>query len=123
MKVAVGVDVGKANLDVSVSEDSEARLDSTKVGISKLLKYLGEHDVTLVVCEATSGYERALVSRLRKDEVAIHVAHPNRVRAFAKACGFKAKTNHRDAQVLAWLHQILLDERGHLFEGLLCNIR
>ena len=104
MKVVVGVDVGKANLDVSVSEGSVLRLDSTKVGITKLLKYLGDHDVTLVVCEATSGYERALVSRLRKDEVAIHVAHPNRVRAIAKACGYEAKTDRRDAQVLAWLH-------------------
>ena len=96
MKVAVGVDVGKANLDVSVSEGSVVRFDSTKVGIAKLLKYLGEHGVTLVVCEATSGYERALVSRLRKDEVAIHVAHPNRVRAFAKACGYEVKTDHRE---------------------------
>ena len=34
MKVVVGVDVGKANLDVSVSEGSVLRLDSTKVDIT-----------------------------------------------------------------------------------------
>lgn len=87
MVVTAGVDVGKANLDVSVSEGPVVRFDNTVKGIGKLLKHLSEDEVTLVVCEATSGYERVLVNELRKTEIAIHVAHPNRVRAFAKACG------------------------------------
>ena len=101
MTVAIGVDVGKANLDVSVSEGPVVRFANTKPGITKLLKYLEKHDVKLVVCEATGGYERALVNRLREAEVAVHVAHPTRVRAFAKACGYEAKTDPRDAQVLS----------------------
>ena len=134
MTAVVGVDVGKMNFDVSVSEGPVVRFDNTKVGITKLLKYLGKHDVALVVCEATGGYERALVSRLREAGVAIHVAHPTRVRAFARACGYEAKTDPRDAQVLSRYGQVfptarvpddefaperqqlrdLLNRRGHL---------
>ena len=101
MVVTARVDVGKANLDVSVSEGPVVRFDNTVKGIGKLLKHLSKDDVTLVVCEATGGYERALVNRLREAEVMIHVAHPTRVRAFAKACGYEAKTDPRDAQVLS----------------------
>ena len=91
MAVAIGVDVGKANLDVSVSEGPVVRFDNTKPGITKLLKYLGSHNATLVVCEATGGYERARVNRLREAEVAVHVAHPTRVRAFARRAGTRPR--------------------------------
>ena len=111
MRVVVGVDVGKASLDVSVSEGSVVRFDNTKVDITRLLKYLESHNATLVVCEATGGYERALVSRLRKADVAVHVAHPTRVRAFAKACGYEAKTDPRDAQVLSRYGQVFPDAK------------
>ncbi len=101
MTVVVGVDVGKANLEVSVSEGPVVRFENTTSGITRLLKHLGEHSATLLVCEATGGYERILVNRLRKTEIAVHVAHPIRVRAFARACGYEAKTDPRDAQVLS----------------------
>jgi transposase len=41
------------------------------------------------------------VNRLRKTGIQIHLAHPSRVRAFARACGYEAKTDLRDAQVLS----------------------
>ena len=93
MVVTAGVDVGKVSLDVSISEGSVIRFDNTVKGIGKLLKHLTEQDAAVVVCEATGGYERLLVSRLRKTEIAMHVAHPSRMRAFAKACGYEAKTD------------------------------
>ena len=37
-----GVDVGKANLDVSVSEGPVLRFDNTAKGITRLLKHLME---------------------------------------------------------------------------------
>ena len=40
MVTVAGVDVGKANLDVSVSEGPVIRFDNTAQGIAKLLKYL-----------------------------------------------------------------------------------
>ena len=42
-----------------------------------------------------------MVSRLRKAEVGVRVANPGRVRAVARACGYEAKTDPLDAQVLS----------------------
>ena len=56
---------------------------------------------TQAVCEATGGYERFLVSRLGVAGITVQVAHPLRVRAFARACGYEAKTDALDARVLA----------------------
>ena len=47
MTVVVGVDVGKANLDTSVSEGPMVRFDNTTAGITSLLSHLKEH-VTVV---------------------------------------------------------------------------
>ena len=60
MTIVVGVDVGKANLDTSVSEGPVVRNDNTKAGSAMLPERLREHSATLVVCEATVGYERVL---------------------------------------------------------------
>ena len=83
MTMVAGIDVGKANLDVSVSGGPVLRFDNTATGITKLRKHLQEHDTTLAVCEPTGGYERLLTSRLRETDIAVHVVHPGRVRAFA----------------------------------------
>ena len=42
MVVVAGVDVGKASLDVSNSEDPVIRFDNTVKGIGRLLKHLRE---------------------------------------------------------------------------------
>ena len=49
MTMVAGIDVGKANLDVSVSGGPVLRFDNTATGITKLRKYLQEHDTTLAV--------------------------------------------------------------------------
>ena len=101
MKVVAGIDVGKRELIVSVAGGPVQRFANQEAGITTLLKWLGKQTVTHVVCEATGGYERQLVSRLQASDVAVHVAHPNRVRGFAQALGQGAKTDALDAQVLA----------------------
>ena len=107
MAAVAGVDVSKDSLDVSVSEGPVLRFDNSAKGITKLLKHLAEQEATLAVCESTGGYERLLVSRLHKAELAVRVANPSRVRAFARACGYEAKTGPRDAQVLSPYGQVL----------------
>lgn len=53
--IVAGIDVGKANLDVSVAEGPVIRFDNTMESISKLLKHLAEQDATVAVCESTGG--------------------------------------------------------------------
>ena len=110
MAVVAGIDVGKANLDVSISEGPVFRFENTAKGIAKLLKHLKEQDTTMAVCESTGGYERLLVSRLRKTEIRMDIAHPSRVRAFARACGYEAKTDPQDALVLSRFGQVFPEQ-------------
>ena len=74
-------------------------------GINRLLKLLVDQDVGKAVCESTGGDQRQLdlplASPSTETEIPVHLAHPLRARAFARACGHEAETDPRDAQVLS----------------------
>ena len=70
-------------------------------GIAAILEWLEAQEVELVVCEPTGGYEEPLARGLRQRGLPVHLAHPNKVRAFARASGRMAKTDRLDAQALA----------------------
>ena len=101
MVVVAGIDVSKATLEISVSEGPALSFENSAAGIRRLLKHLERAGVTKAVCESTGGYERLAVGKLREKSVTVQVAHPVRVRAFARACGYEAKTDPLDAQVLS----------------------
>ena len=101
MKVVAGIDVGKRELVVWVSGSGARRFANQADGIKALRDWLRAEGVTQVLCEATGGYEDRVVEGLRAGEMAVHVAHPTRVRRFAQALGQGAKTDPLDAQVLA----------------------
>ena len=101
MVVVAGIDVSKATLDVSVSEGPAVRFENSATGIRRLLRHMERTGVTKAVCEPTGGYERVVVGKLRETALSVQVAHPLRVRAFARACGYEAKTDPLDAQVLS----------------------
>ena len=65
------------------------------------MEWLAAQAVELVVCEPTGGYEEPMVRGLRQGGIPVHMAHPNKVRAFARASGRMAKTDRLDAQVLS----------------------
>jgi transposase len=59
---AVGIDVGKAALDVFVDEQaSGARYANTRAGIAQLVRRLRSLDTPKIVVEATGGYEEPLL--------------------------------------------------------------
>ena len=61
------------------------RFANSGPGIRRLLQHMARAGATQAVCEATGGYERLLGSRLRAAGLTVQVAHPLRVRAFARA--------------------------------------
>ncbi len=101
MKVYAGIDVGKRELVVSVLGKGVRRYRNEAGGIGEMRKWLRTEGVTHVVCEATGGYERGVARGLAGSGVAVHKAHPPRVRGFAQALGRGAKTDPMDAEVLA----------------------
>lgn len=107
MELFFGIDVGKFSFDVHVDPLSESfNVQNNKAGLKEFIErirtYLRDgHEVKLVVCEATGGYEKLLVEFLKNNDLPIHVAHANKVRNFAKAIGKLAKTDKLDAVVIA----------------------
>lgn len=99
---AVGIDVGKANLDVAVF--GEARVQqypNTAAGIRRLVQRLQELDEVRVVLEATGGYEDAVLAACSEAGLWIARINPRQARDFARATGQLAKTDHLDARMLA----------------------
>ncbi len=100
MEHFVGIDVGKFQLDVSIDDGKTFSVENTDNGIKGIIKSLSNFSIKSIVCEATGGYEKLLVSTFKAKGLPIHVAHPNKVRDFAKATGRLAKTDSIDARVL-----------------------
>jgi transposase len=98
----VGIDVAKATLDVAIGSDGAAvQVENSEGGIARLIERLLESAPTLVVLEATGGYESLVAGALAAQGIAVAVVNPRQVRDFAKATGVLAKTDRIDARVLA----------------------
>ncbi len=107
-KVFVGVDVSKAHLDVAVRPDGAAfRLENTPAGLAELVARLARPGPTLVVLEATGGYERPAVAALQAAGSAVAAVNPRQARDFAKGVGRLAKTDRIDAAVLARFAEVV----------------
>lgn len=98
----IGIDVAKAHLDMAVYPDGPpAHVDNTPAGITRLVRLLHGMAPTLIVVEATGGYERAVVRALTTAALPVAVVNPRQVRDFAKSTGRLAKTDTLDAAILA----------------------
>ena len=107
--IAVGVDVGKAFLDVAVhGERGVQRHKNSPAGIARLVKQLAKRSDVRIVVEATGGYEVAVLEACAKANLWIARVNPKQARDFAKATGQLAKTDSLDAQVLAEMVAVLL---------------
>ena len=108
----VGVDVSKAKLDVASSNHRSCQtIDNNKTSIvKKLISGLKEPGKTLVVMEATGGYERILVDALHQHGISLAVVNPKRIRDFAKGIGQDAKTDLIDAQIIAQYGELVRPE-------------
>jgi transposase len=98
----IGIDISKDHLDLhQLPQDRAARFEANPEGISKLITYLKRRKPTLIVIEATGGYESQLAAELVTAKQNVAVVNPFQVRSYAKALGIIAKTDSIDAKVLA----------------------
>lgn len=106
--VFVGIDVGKAYLDLAVRPSGEqARLSNDEAGIAQLGERLQAVQPVLIVLEATGGLEVPLTAALVAAGLAVAVVNPRQVRDFAKAVGQLAKTDALDAHLLARFAEVV----------------
>jgi len=99
-KSYIAIDIAKESLQVQAS-DYACALKYDQSGLEQLLTILKKQEKgTIVVCEATGGYERSLITFLQSKNRAVALLNPARVKAFARSQGIKAKTDPLDAKML-----------------------
>ena len=97
MTTAVGIDVGKAALDLAVDGvRGVVRFANTKAGIGKLVARLMKLEAPRIVLEATGGYEDALLEACCDAGLWVCRVNPRQARDFARATGELAKTDAID---------------------------
>lgn len=98
----IGIDVSKQRLDIHARPSGEEwSVTNDAKGHAELVRKLTSLSPTLVVLEATGGYQAAVAAELGAASLAVAVVNPRQVRDFAKATGRLAKTDAIDAAALA----------------------
>jgi transposase len=100
--IFVGIDVSKRDLDVAIRPTGASwSTGNDSEGIEQLTVRLCQEAPTLIVVEATGGWEAALVAALAAARLPVVVVNPRQVRRFAESLGQLAKTDRLDARLLA----------------------
>ncbi|MGL4944477.1 MAG: IS110 family transposase [Thermoguttaceae bacterium] len=101
-KTFVGIDVAKSELVVHVIPTKQHfTVQNDQNGINELVKKLKEINPKQIVCEATGGLERLMLTTLAAEGLPIVRLNPKQARDLAKGLGKLAKTDAIDAQMLA----------------------
>jgi transposase len=127
----IGIDVSKNTLDgAAYFSKREWQFANNDSGINQPIATLIPLSVTLVVMEATGGYETPVAYALQKAGIACAVVNPREIRDFAKATKKLAKTDSIDARVLAHFAAViqpeprpLSDEQAQELESILARRR
>ena len=100
--IYVGIDVSKDLLDVHVRPSGEAfAVARDGQGLRELVERLRGVAPSLIVVEATGGFETIVAATLGTAALPLVVVNPAQVRHFAQALGQRAKSDPIDAAVIA----------------------
>jgi transposase len=97
--VYAGVDVAKATLQLHF-QGRQCCLDNTPQGCAQLLQRVQAVGQVQLICEATGGYEKDLLTACHAAGQPVSRLNPAQVRHFARAQGQRAKNDPLDAAVL-----------------------
>jgi transposase len=102
MKTICGVDISKARLDACIEPGSvRGSFTNDASGIASLAALCRQHQVELVVMEASGGYERRAFVLLSEDGLPCAVTNARNVRLYAESMGVPEKTDRIDASMIA----------------------
>lgn len=111
-EVFVGIDVSKDKVDVACRGGTGVApvWERTEAALEQLAQQLCSLGTCRVVLEASGGYERAVLDALSSAGVEVFMVQPARARHFAKSLGRYAKTDGIDAQVLAHMAEVAVED-------------
>jgi transposase len=102
MKTICGVDISKARLDACIEPGPvRGSFSNDAAGIASLAALCRQHQVELVVMEATGGYERRAFLLLWDAGQPCAVTNARNVRLYAESMGVPEKTDRIDASMIA----------------------
>ena len=101
-----------------VRKAQSGRCPYFEAGQAELVARLLDLAPTLVVLEATGGYELPVAAALAGAGLPVAIVNPRQVRDFAKATGRLAKTDQLDAAVLAQFAEVIHPEPRPLPDAL-----
>jgi transposase len=98
----IGIDVSKNKLDIASSgPGGEFSVENSDEGIKELItRCAKEMNTSLVIMEATGGYEQLCLKMLSKLNFSVALANAKRVRDYAKSQGILAKSDRIDARII-----------------------
>ncbi|MDF0677232.1 MAG: IS110 family transposase [Nitrospira sp.] len=112
-QVFVGIEVSTSQMDVALRPEGRFVVANDETGCARLVERLRAVSPTLVVLEATGGYEIPVTGALAAAQITV-VVNPRPGRDVAKATGTLAKTDALDAQPLAHFAEVIRPARRPL---------
>jgi transposase len=98
----LGIDVAKDKVDAHVRPSgARCTVGTDEAGLHQLLTWVQAQAPTLIVLEATGGYEVVVAAALGSAGLPVAVVNPRQIRDFARATGQLAKTDALDAAAIA----------------------
>ena len=107
-KSFVGIDVSKSELEIWIRPTNKSlTFANTEDGIALMIEHLKTLSPSLIVLEATGGYEMAAVNAMASKKLPVVAINARQIRDFAKSTGKLAKTDRIDAQVIAHFAEVV----------------
>lgn len=100
--IFVGLDVSKDRVDAHVQPTGDRfAVGTDEAALATLVTRVSAVSPTLVVLEATGGYEIPVTAALANAGLPVAVVNPRQIRDYARATGQLAKTDALDARAIA----------------------
>jgi transposase len=97
------VDVSSQSLDVRIGRNgASSSFANDGAGIQRLAEFSRQHGASMVVMEASGGYEQLAFAELCSLGIKVAVVNARSVRRFAQSMQIFEKTDRIDAGVIAW---------------------
>lgn len=107
VSLCIGIDVSSEKLDLARSDSPEVlHFSNDEKGIAQIITLLVPLKPSVIVVEATGGYERRLIDAMLDAALPVARVNPGSIRYLAKGLEIIAKTDDIDAGVLVRFAQL-----------------